>query len=342
MLQDAAVSLSPASLNFSGQQVGTSSASQTVTLTAGFLPITIGGITVNGANAADYTQKNNCGTSLPAAASCTIRVVFKPSAVGVRTASVSITDNATGSPQTIALSGTGVVSGANATLSPTSLTFAAQLVGTTSSPQSITLSNYGTATLNLTSISASGDFTQTNTCGSTLIVLASCTISVSFQPTQGGTRTGAVSIRDNAAGSPQKLSLTGTGTVVKLNPASLTFTCSFRRRTCPPHSQTTTLTNVGSTTLDITSITVSGVFTQTNDCGGSVSAGKSCSITVSFDSEGVGTYTGTVSISDDGGASPQTVALTGTVTFEGRSGSAVSHPSRSTKGPEPVTYFRAR
>jgi hypothetical protein len=150
-------------------------------------------------------------------------MTFTPSQLGPRTASITVTDSGAGSPQSVPLSGFGVTSGPNATLSATSLTFGTQLVGTSSPAQSVTLSNYGAAALNITGIVASGDFQATTTCGSSLAVLATCTISVTFKPTQKGIRTGTLSITDNAPGSPQTVLLSGTGTVVELNPASLSF-----------------------------------------------------------------------------------------------------------------------
>src|ERR1700731_4241513 len=108
----------------------------------------------------------------------------------------------------------------------------------------------------ITSIVASGDFSQTNTCDSSVAAGASCTIDVAFNPTKIGSRTGTLSITDNAPGSPQTVSLKGTGTVVRLNPSSLTFHCHNQpTNTCPPPPQTTTLTNTGSTALSISSIT---------------------------------------------------------------------------------------
>src|SRR5258706_33159 len=98
-----------------------------------------------------------------------------------------------------------------ASLSPTSLTFASQNVGTTSAAQTITLSNGGTAALSITSIAASGDYAQTNNCGTSVAAGSSCSISVTFTPTAVGTRTGAITVTDNAPGSPHSASLTGTG-----------------------------------------------------------------------------------------------------------------------------------
>jgi hypothetical protein len=98
-----------------------------------------------------------------------------------------------------------------ASLTPTSLAFGGQSIATTSSTQTITLLNSGSGTMSISSISASGDFGQTNNCGSSLASGAGCSINVSFTPTVTGTRTGTLSISDNAAGSPHTASLSGTG-----------------------------------------------------------------------------------------------------------------------------------
>src|SRR5437660_49853 len=87
--------------------------------------------------------------------------------------------------------------GSPVTLSPSSLSFPSQLVNTTSAVQTVTLTNTGTAALSVTSIVASGDFMQTNTCGTSVAAGANCAISVTFTPTATGTRTGAVTITDN-------------------------------------------------------------------------------------------------------------------------------------------------
>ena len=99
-------------------------------------------------------------------------------------------------------------------LTPSSLTFATQNVNSTSSAQSVMLSNTGNAALSITSIAASGDFAQTNNCGTSVAAGANCSISVTFTPTAAGSRTGSVSINDNASGSPQSVSLTGIGKIV--------------------------------------------------------------------------------------------------------------------------------
>jgi predicted dienelactone hydrolase len=329
LLQIPTASLSKTRLTFADHLVGTSSAAQAVTFSnTSWLTLNISSIVLTGTNAADFSQTHTCGSSLAPGANCTIDVTFKPTHIGPRTASVTITDNAAGSPQMIALSGAGVVSGPNATFSPTaSLTFATQVVGTTSTTQSVTLSDYGTAALSISSIVASGDFNQTHTCGSRLAAGASCTINLTFSPTQIGTRTGTLTITDDAPGSPQQVSLTGTGTVVKFSPTSLAFHCHIKPYTCPPPPQTTTLTNTGSTTLSISSITITGSadFSQTNTCRSTVVAKGSCTITVAFTSPFLtqGTFSGAVSVSDNGGGSPQQVTLSATKTKTGAGALAV-------------------
>jgi hypothetical protein len=98
------------------------------------------------------------------------------------------------------------------TTSRASLNFGQQKVGTTSSPKQVKLTNSGTQAVSISSIAISGDFSQSNNCPATLDLFKGCMITVTFTPTAAGTRTGTVTITDDAAGSPQSLPLTGTGT----------------------------------------------------------------------------------------------------------------------------------
>jgi hypothetical protein len=200
-------------------------------------------------------------------------------------------------------------------LSPTSLTFGVVPVGWVGTPQNVTLTNTGNATLTITSIAVSGDFVQSNTCGGSVAPGANCTISVNFKPRGIGTRNGAISITDDAPGSPQSVPLTGTGTMVSLNPTSL----KFGQQTVGTSSQpkTITLTNSsGILTLHISSITFSGTnpgdFSQTNTCGTSVAPKASCTLSVVFTPTATGARSATMNINDDGGGSPQIVKLAGT------------------------------
>jgi FG-GAP-like repeat/Cep192 domain 4/HYDIN/CFA65/VesB-like, Ig-like domain/Abnormal spindle-like microcephaly-assoc'd, ASPM-SPD-2-Hydin len=303
-------SLSPTSLSFGSVSVGSQSAVQTVTLTnTGNASLTINRVSVSG----DFSISNNaCGSSLAAGASCKINLVFKPTTTGTRNGTLSVADNASGSPQTASLTGTGIAP--QVTLSPTSLAFATQLINTTSPAQKVTLTNNGTSTLTINSIGIPGNFAETNNCGSSVAIGGSCTINVTFTPKSAGTKSSTLSVYDNASGSPQKVSVSGTGTVVTLSPTSLSFgTVKVGQSSS---AQTVTLKNTGSTPLTIQSVSFTGTnpgdFSETDTCKGSVSAGGSCTFSVTFTPAATGSRSASLSISDSGGASPQTVPLSGT------------------------------
>ena len=309
------VGLAPTSLNFGSQIVGTTSASQTVTLTnTGNTNLNAPTITVIGTNSADFKQTNTCSGSIVPQAACTISLTFTPSLFAAESATLNIADNAPTSPQAVPLSGTGIANGPAVTLTPSSLTFPVTLLNVKSASQTITLSNPGTATLDLTSIVPSGDFSETSTCKSTVAVGGSCTITVYFTPTQINTRTGAVTVTDNAPTSPQTASLTGTGTEVKLSVASI----NFGSVTVGSSSATrkVTLTNEGTTTMTLSPTTITGTdpsdFSQTNDCGASVNAGANCTFDLTFTPLVKGALSATLTLTDTGGGSPQTVTLIGT------------------------------
>ena len=320
-----AVALSPASLTFSSEEVGTKSAAQAVTMTnTGNATLSVTGVSVTGANAGDFSQTNTCGSSLAAGAKCTISVTFAPTAAGARSASVSITDNAANSPQSIPLSGTGVAAAPVASLTPAGgLNFASQTIGTTSAAQAITLANTGNASLSISGITLTGadpgDFSETNTCGSSVAAGAKCTISVTFTPAATGTLTASISVADNAAGSPQTSALQGTGTavpvpVVSLSPTKLTFASQTVGTTST--AQTVTLSNTGTAALTLSGITLTGgdasSYAETNTCGASVAAGSNCTISVTFTPTATGTLTASISVADNASGSPQAVALSGT------------------------------
>ena len=199
----------PATVNFTTapQPVGSSTTAAGVLLanTSTSIDVAISNIAING----DFSQTNNCPQTLLAATSCKFQVIFSPTAGGQRTGNITITDNAPGSPHVIALIGTGQVP--QVSLAPTSLTFASQVIGTSSAAQNVTFSDTGSATLNISGISIAGDFSESNDCGLQVGAVSSCQIAVVFTPSATGTRTGTLTIVDNAAGSPQTVSLTGTG-----------------------------------------------------------------------------------------------------------------------------------
>jgi Concanavalin A-like lectin/glucanases superfamily/FG-GAP-like repeat/HYDIN/CFA65/VesB-like, Ig-like domain/Abnormal spindle-like microcephaly-assoc'd, ASPM-SPD-2-Hydin/FIMAH domain/NHL repeat len=207
-------------------------------------------------------------------------------------------------------------------LSPTSVDFGDEAQGAQSTPQTVTVSNTGTADLHVSEVSATGDFLETNDCVSGVVSPGySCNISVSFLPTATGTRTGTLTITDDAGDSPQSVSLTGNGTVplvpgISLSSTSLTFSNQAVGTSSPV--QSITLTSSGTAALTVGSITVSGDFalaTTGGSCpygGGIVAVGASCTIDVTVTPAQSGTRTGSITITDDAAGSPQTVSLTGT------------------------------
>lgn len=209
----AGVTIAPSLLSFGTQVIQTSSAAKTLTLTNGqtkALKITS---IVSGLG--DFTQTNSCPLSpatLAAGASCTISVTFTPAALGSRQSTLSVSDDAAGSPHKATLSGTGI---AAVTTSLVSLAFGNQVVGTKSASKDVSVKNNQSVPLTITSITATpSDYATTTNCPlspSTLAALGTCKISVSFTPATTGNRSGALNIADNASNSPT-VNLSGTGT----------------------------------------------------------------------------------------------------------------------------------
>ncbi len=219
----------PASLDFGIQPVGVTSVPQTVTVTNNNNgTVTFSSISITGANSADFSvASDTCSPSVAAGAQCTVSVTFKPSVAAGEAATLVFTDSDVNSPQNVSLSGTGSASAPGVGLVPTSLAFGGQLLTTTSAAKMVTLTNTGTSSLTVNTIGTSGDFAQTNTCGTlpaTLAASANCTISVTFAPTVLGARTGTLTITDNAGGSPHTVPLTGTGWDFNVSAAPSTVT----------------------------------------------------------------------------------------------------------------------
>jgi hypothetical protein len=221
---------------------------------------------------------------------------------------LTITSDAPDSPKTVALNGSGYVT--TATISPSTLSFGNLAVGSTSSAQTVTITNTGSNTMTVSGVSASGDYSQTNTCTTLAANGGTCTISVRFAPTAAGSRSGALTILNDAQGNPHTVNLSGTGSsgAVSLSASSLTF--STRMAGTTSSAQTVTLTNTGNAALTITSIQASGDFAQTNNCT-TVAASASCAVQVTFTPTSAGNRTGTLVFTDSATDSPQTVSLSG-------------------------------
>lgn len=200
-------------------------------------------------------------------------------------------------------------------LNPTALSFAAQAVATASDAQTITVTNTGAAVLIVSSVVATGDFSETDTCtAGSIAVNSTCTIQVSFLPTATGSRTGVLTVYGNVVGGQATAALAGTGiaaAAVVLNPITLTFPSTLINSTSAV--QNITISNTGGAPVGLKTPSVTGDFVvAANTCGASLNASTGCTVSIAFSPTASGTRSGSFSITDDAGT--QTASLTGTGT----------------------------
>ncbi len=244
------VGLSPTSLSFASQAVGTISSAQFVTFTnTGSSTINFGTETITG----DFTWGGlgTCGSSLAVGGNCTMSIKFKPTTTGTRTGSLTVNDNASGSPQVVSLTGTGTstTSAPAVSVTPSSLSFGSQNVGTTSAAQMVALKNSGTANLSVSGISVSPSqfaVAAAPTLPLTLTPGQSANIGVTFTPSASGSISGTLSIVSNAASSPTAVSLSGSG--VQSSPSPISITTSALPGGTQQQVYSATLTATGGTT----------------------------------------------------------------------------------------------
>jgi sugar lactone lactonase YvrE len=219
---NSAVTFSPATAAFGNQAINSTSNPLILTVTnSGDAPLAIADVAVASESGAFALSGNTCGATVAVGAQCALSLTFSPASFGALTGTLTLTDNAPGSPQAVTLTGTAVNGSATVTVSPTSLTFASQTVNSTSPAQNVTVTNTGTGPVTFTGFSitgqSSGSFALATSGSSpcnptgTLAANASCAIGVTFTPTTVGEIVATLSIADTAAGSPQLVSLNGTG-----------------------------------------------------------------------------------------------------------------------------------
>jgi hypothetical protein len=202
------------SLPFGSQRVGTTVPHPVVITNNGTAPMTVTGATVAGANASEFAiGANACiGLAIPAGSSCTITVAFTPASAGTKTVDLTVTDDAAGSPHTLAVTGTGTSSAV--VLSGSSLTFAPQLTGTMSGTQVLSVGNSGTATLVVGNVTIDGaaasEFQASGCAGASVTPGSSCIVTVRFAPRLGDARDATLTIVDDA-GAPHTVALHGVG-----------------------------------------------------------------------------------------------------------------------------------
>jgi hypothetical protein len=203
-----------------------------------------------------------------------------------------------------------------ASFSPTSpLVFRAQLINTKSATQVVTLKNSGTGILSIQSIKASAQFQVSDTCGSSLLVGASCAIKAAFDPTNGGAHSGVITIIDSASSKPQFIQLSGSGTVLKTSPGSLKFgnvTVGSKSAPLP-----VIVTNEGGDPIQFASIYVGGTdkkdFSQTDSClKRALQPAASCTVNVTFAPTQSGALSAQLYISLQNAVDPVPIPLSGT------------------------------
>lgn len=237
-----AAAVGPQSLNFGPINPGQTSGPQMVTISStGTQALTISSLTFN-PSAGPFSEIDNCMTHpvLAPGTSCTVSVSYAPTATGASQVGLVISDNAAGSPQTVALAGTAVAPPPPApavTLMPGTLNFPGTTTqGTVSASQSVSITNSGNAALTFSLAPALGgvntaDFSITaNSCTGSLAANAPCSVTLVFAPLAAGVRTTNLVIADNAANSPQTVTINGTATpaatIVTPAGASLSATVS--------------------------------------------------------------------------------------------------------------------
>lgn len=290
--------------------VGSSSTAQATLTNTGVGPLTVTVPTSASVTGTDFSfVSTTCGASVAVASSCSVTVQFSPTSTAPRTGTLTI--NTGGGTKTASLTATAIQG--FATITPSSLTFAPQQTATGSTAQTVTVRNTGTNALVLSKVETTtgSDYTQTNNCG-TLAVNATCTVSVVFTPTAAGTRTGTLTFTHNGSGATS-VSLTGTGRVpsVAMTPPSFANT-----QVGGNALGTATLTNDGVGSVTVTapaagSVTGSDYQFVSTTCGGTLTAGNSCTTSIRFTPAAAGSRSGTFSVATSAGTPSATLTATG-------------------------------
>jgi hypothetical protein len=304
-----AVSMSPTTLAFGNQVLGTTSAGKSVTITN----ITGSSVSLSAAKASgDYAvSASTCGASLATGAHCSITVTFKPSIVGSVLGDLTVAySGGVGSPDRIGLSGTGLVPLA---ASPTSLAFGTVTVGTTSPAKTLTLKNDNPSTTLSINVAHSNDYATSGTCGASLAGGASCTVNVTFTPHQSGVIDGAVSVTDGVAQSPLVVALSGSGSggaasPLSFSPTSASFTNVVVGTTA---SKSVTVKNVSASSVKITSALGSGDYSASG-CVTTLLPLSTCVLTVNFKPSASGSIAGAIAVANSSTVNPDVLDASGT------------------------------
>lgn len=352
------ISVAPTSVSFPTQTINTTSASSSLVVTnTGNGPLIISTISISGPNQGDFASTS---AALPvtvlAGQTTTINVTFTPTAGGARSATLNIGNNVVGqNPLPVPLSGTGGVPVSH--FSPNPVAFGSQLVGTTSAPQTLTISNSGSANLIISNVTISGDYAFTPSSVQPVAPGGSAQLTVTFTPTTTGSRPGTLTFVDNASATPETVTLSGTGTApgISASPNPLAF--GNQLVGTASGAQATTITNTGTANLAITALSVTG--TNAADFGfpanftlptpGSpitVAPQGNTSLPLVYTPHAMGPSVATLNITYTGSTTPFAVGLSGTgvapvVSISPNPVVFASQPINTSSSPLPVTISNA-
>jgi hypothetical protein len=327
--------LTPLRMDFGSVRIGETSPVQYVTVAntganvASLQPLSVSG--------PFRISANTCASSLAVNTSCTVGIVFSPALSGAASGSLVAIDNA--GTQTALLSGNGQTGPTDA-LSASSLTFAAQAIGTTSAVQQVTVTNSGDSALTNIKVQVTGDFAVTNLCGTSLPGHSTCALQVVYSPKAVGAEVGQMTVQD-ALGA-QVVALNGTGVPptpgggvpATLSPLTIDFGTQGVNSTSSP--QVLTLINTGTNALSGITVAASQSFAiASNACTVTVAPGASCTVDVTFAPQATGTQQGTVQVTARGVSTPFNVPVTGNgadfqLNVQGASSSTVTGGSSAT------------
>jgi hypothetical protein len=305
------VSISPATLSFGGQEAGTSSTSQVVTLTnnSSSASLNIQGITAS----AGYSQTNTCSGPVAPGGTCTISVTFQPAANLVTVSypgAITVADSSPTSPHVIALSGTG---GAPVSAAPLALDFGVVNQSGSAAPQTITLQNFHGADEDITLRLPPRPFLLGNTdCGATVTSGGKCTADVTVGGLSTvGPKNFALTYTFSSGGflSPQVVNLSACMTPVIRTPTSLNFGLVSVGQTSADEIVTINGNGITFTGFSVNGNDASDFAIASSTCNGPLNG--SCTVDVRFKPSASGTRNATLQIADDAACSPQPVQLTG-------------------------------
>jgi hypothetical protein len=354
------ISVAPSSVSFPTQTINTTSSSSSVVVTntgAGTLVIPVNGITITGPNQSDFKYTSAAlPVTVASGATTTINVTFTPSAGGSRSATLNIENNVAGqNPVQVPLSGTGGVAVSH--FSPNPVAFGSQLVGTTSAPQTLTISNSGSGDLIISSITISGDYTFSPNSVPKVAPGGSAQLTVAFAPTTTGSRPGTLTFVDNASATPETVTLSGTGTQPGIGASPNPLAFGNQLVNTASAAQSLTITNTGTANLVITALSLTGAKASdfafpsnfTPPTPGSpitVAPQSTTSLALIYTPHAMGPSAATLNITYTGNNTPYGVSLSGTgvapvVSISPNPVTFASQPVNTSSSPLPVTISNA-